>query len=412
MDHPRAPTRDDRSPVDADGSPLAEDDADEAVGRDLDDDLDDEGGSTPPLPPGVSDVEGAEAFLAAVGRVSPAGLYVFDLQDMSNVWVNLPITRDLGYSAAEITAMGGDILDKLLHPDDRARYDDHRAALLRLGPEETARFEYRMRHADGTWRRFVSTETPYVHELGADGTVAVRRVLGMARDVTDVYAERERDALVARELNHRVKNLFAIVPALVDLSMRGTNDPALMRERARQRMSALARAHTITIAASSLDDGVLLEAMVDAVLEPYGERADSFVLSGPPVRLASRGGSAVGLALHELATNAIKYGALSAEKGLVRIAWVVDGLDGKAAPTAGGAGELTGRLTILWEETGGPPLRGEPTGRGFGTRLIDTLVTSQGGEVRREWRRHGMRVEIEMPLYRVGAEPKFPDVGA
>ena len=151
--------------------------------------------------------------------------------------------------------------------------------------------------------------------------------------------------------------------------------------------------------------------MVDAVLEPYGERADRFMLSGPPVRLASRGGSAVGLALHELATNAIKYGALSADAGMVRIAWVVDDWPRGEANDPKDAGR-TGTLTILWEESGGPPLKGEPTGKGFGTRLIDTLVTSQAGEVRREWRRHGMRVEIEMPLYRVGAEPRFPEVGA
>ena len=366
----------------------------------------------PPMPPGVMDGrEGAGDFLAAVARVSPSGLYVFDVAGMSTLWVNRPIVRDLGYTPGEIDAMGEHVLDRLLHPDDRARYGDHHERLMALAPDETERFEYRMRHADGSWRHFVSIETPYGFEDGR-----LRTVLGAARDVTEFEAARERDALLARELNHRVKNLFAIVPALVDLSMRGTKDPELMRERARQRMSALARAHTITIAASSLEEGVLLEAMVEAVLEPYGESADRFMLSGPPVRLASRGGSAVGLALHELATNAIKYGALSAEGGLVRIAWVVDEVEGggKESGTGSGAGGgtgLTGALTILWEETGGPPLKGEPETTGFGTRLIDTLVVSQGGQVRREWRRHGMRVEIEMPLYRVGAEPKFPEVG-
>ena len=227
--------------------------------------------------------------------------------------------------------------------------------------------------------------------------------------MTEIYAERERDALLARELNHRVKNLFAIVPAILDLSMRGTSDPAELRESVRLRMAALARAHTLTIAASSLEEGVLLEAMVDAVLEPYEDRSDRVVVSGPPVRLASRGGSAVGLALHELATNAIKYGALSNETGLVRIAWVVDREADMNAPEGPGR---TGRMTILWEESGGPRLAGEPERRGFGTRLIDTLVASQGGAVRREWRRHGMRVEIEMPLYRVGAEPHFPEIAS
>ena len=335
-------------------------------------------------------------FLDKVALVAPTLLYVFDLRTLRNVWSNRSITAHLGYEPEAVRAMGSDLLDRIMHPDDRPVYDRHYERLLALEEGEVARLECRMRHRDGTWRRMVFEETPYLVENGS-----VAQIVGSGRDVTEAYAERERDALLARELNHRVKNLFAIVPAILDLSMRGTSDPAQLRESVRLRMAALARAHTLTIAASSLEEGVLLEAMVEAVLEPYGDRSDRVVVSGPPVRLASRGGSAVGLALHELATNAIKYGALSGERGSVRIAWVVDREES--------AQGRTGTLTILWEETGGPKISGEPAKRGFGTRLIDALVTSQGGAVRREWRHHGMLVEIEMPLYRVGAEPKFPE---
>ena len=335
-------------------------------------------------------------FLEKVALVAPTLLYVFDLRELRNVWSNRSITAHLGYSGEQVRAMGGELLDRIMHPDDRPAYDRHYERLLALNEGEVARLECRMLHGDGTWRNMVFEETPYLIENGS-----VAQIVGSGRDLTEIYAERERDALLARELNHRVKNLFAVVPAILDLSMRGTSDPAELRESVRLRMAALARAHTLTIAASSLEEGVLLEAMVESILEPYGDRSDRVVVSGPPVRLASRGGSAVGLALHELATNAIKYGALSGERGTVRIAWVVD--------RDTGAGGRTGTLTILWEETGGPKLNGEPGRRGFGTRLIDALVTSQGGEVRREWRHHGMMVEIDMPLYRVGAEPRFPE---
>ena len=350
------------------------------------------------LPP--EDVAGDTArFVESVTRVAPSILYVFDLREGRNVWVNRSITDMLGYSKEELASMGALVLPTLMHPDDLARYDAHFERLIALGEGERARFEYRMRHRDGSWRWLASEEMAYAR----DDAGAVRQVVGSAHDITDAKRREEHDRLVARELNHRVKNLFAIVPAVVKLTARGATDVDDLREKIVNRIAALARAHALTLEASSEQAGISLEEMTRAVIEPYGDDFDRILISGPPVRLSSRGGSAVGLALHELSTNAAKYGALSLPKGTVRIAWVLEVAgpkdeDPDAAP----------RLRIQWSEAGGPEVIGTPERFGFGTRVIDQLIASQQGTVEREWKRFGLVVTIEMPLYPIGAEPQFP----
>ena len=185
------------------------------------------------------------------------------------------------------------------------------------------------------------------------------------------------------------------------LSARGTADVETLRENIVNRIAALARAHALTVEASSEQGGISMEDMVRAVIEPYGDEMDRIVVSGPPVRLSSRGGTAIGLTLHELTTNAAKYGALSAPGGTVHIAWVVEGAEE-------GAREASPTLRLLWSEAGGPQVRGAPSRTGFGTRVVDTLIASQGGRVEREWRRFGLSLTVDMPLFPIGAEPRFP----
>ena len=335
-------------------------------------------------------------FLQHVTRVVPTVLYIFDLHEGRNVWTNRSILGMLGYTEAELTRLGGLLLPTLMHPDDLARYEGHHEKLRRLKPEERTRFEYRMRHKDGTWRWLASEEMAYAR----DDSGEVRLIVGSAHDVTDAKEREEHDRAVARELNHRVKNLFAIVPAIVKLSARGAPDAETLRQNIVNRIAALARAHTLTIKASSERSGISMEDMARAVMEPYGDEMERIVISGPPVRLSSRGATAIGLTLHELTTNAAKYGALSVPSGTVRIAWVVEAEDG-ASP------EEPMRLRLQWAEAGGPVVTGEPSERGFGTRVIDQLIGSQNGTIEREWRRFGLSLTIEMPLYPIGEEPRF-----
>ena len=199
----------------------------------------------------------------------------------------------------------------------------------------------------------------------------------------------EQAEIALREVNHRVKNLFALVPALVQLSARGTTDVGELVHAVRDRVAALGRAHALTLNAFSEDRGVVLDALIRAVLEPYEDRADAFSIAGPAVRLSSRNGNAMSLALHEIATNAAKYGALSAERGRVAISWSIE-----RSPDSS-----KGRLAFRWAEAGGPLVRAPEGLGGFGTTLIDRLIRAQEGTIEREWRPRGVVIEITLPLH-------------
>lgn len=225
-----------------------------------------------------------------------------------------------------------------------------------------------------------------------------------ARRVAEETAERlatslEEQKILAREVDHRVKNLFALVPALIALSARGTDDATRLADSISARIGALARAHTLTLNAFSEDRGIALDALVHAVLEPYATRASAFLLDGPALRISGGAGSAMSLTLHELATNAAKYGALVERDGQVRITWRVmhgesrqDGADG-----AGTVADVD-RLILRWSESGGPTVEGGPETSGFGTSLIDRLVQIQGGQIERDWAAKGLNATLMLPL--------------
>ena len=259
----------------------------------------------------------------------------------------------------------------------------------------------RLLHADGTE---IPTEATILAHRDRTGDVAYLSVI--VRDQRERLATESalRDAneqteVALREVNHRVKNLFALVPALVTLSARGKSDVGEVVEAVQDRVMALARSHAITINAFSQDKGVVLDALIRAVLEPYQNRADAFSLDGPPVRLSSSDGNAMALTLHELATNAAKYGALFAPRGRVSIAWRVDDVSDEGGEER--------RLHFTWTERGGPPVA-EPSESGFGTRLIDRMIRQQAGEVERDWAREGVRVRVMLPLHVYGAGSEFP----
>ena len=243
--------------------------------------------------------------------------------------------------------------------------------------------------------------------ISRDVTTAVegRRALAEARAVAEEAtrkAERDRELaeIALKEVNHRVKNLFALVPAIVQLSSRAASDiPTLVRG-IRERIGSLARSHTLTLNASSESKGVSLDALIRAVLEPYEDQSDAFSLGGPALRISASEANAMSLTLHELATNAAKHGALSARAGRIAIAWrLQDAADPDAA-----AHERD--LVFTWRETGGPPVPGAPktADSGFGTQLVDRLVRSQGGAIERDWKRGGLVVAVTLPLSEASRE--------
>lgn len=197
-------------------------------------------------------------------------------------------------------------------------------------------------------------------------------------------AEKHRELLI-NELNHRVKNTLATVQSVAAQTLRTSAVDLEVRSRLDARLIALSDAHNLLTERHW--EGATLDRVAAMALRPLrSEREDRFEVEGPEVQLSPKTALAIAMALHELATNAIKYGALSNETGRVTLRWQVDE-DGDGP-----------RLRLLWEERGGPPVT-PPTRKGFGTRLIERgLAAELGGAVRLAYPAGGAVCSIETPL--------------
>lgn len=203
-------------------------------------------------------------------------------------------------------------------------------------------------------------------------------------DITPRKQAEDRLRLMVHELNHRVKNSLATVQAIASQTLHGEEVPERVRNALTERLIALSRAHDVLTEKGWA--GASLREIAEQAAAPHlsSDHPDRFVISGPPVDLPPRSAIAVALALHELATNAAKYGALSAPGGRVTIDWT-------AAP--GEDREL--QLTMTWRESGGPAVA-EPVARGFGTRLIQRgLPAELRGQVRIDYAPQGVICTID-----------------
>ncbi|MBO9602124.1 MAG: CHASE3 domain-containing protein [Novosphingobium sp.] len=211
-----------------------------------------------------------------------------------------------------------------------------------------------------------------------------------AEQAEALRAANERVNLLARELNHRVKNLFSVILSIVSLSARGNAPRDVMIEDIRARIRALALAHSATQGGDG-NEAIDLRTTIAATLEPYalnnGERVS---IAGPDVAVPVRMVTPIGLIVHELATNAAKYGAFSAEGGKVRVSWeLVPGPQGGAL------------VRLAWREEGGPPPAvpaGTTEASGFGTRMIALAVSQLGGRLERHWPAAGAIAHFEFPV--------------
>ena len=194
----------------------------------------------------------------------------------------------------------------------------------------------------------------------------------------------EQQRVLLRELNHRIKNIVAIIQAIAQQSLRHSASWTEFEPGFMGRLDALAR--TSTLLGVQTWRATELRALIEAALEPYHAGGVGVILHGPEVLLSPRAALTLSLALHELVTNAAKYGALSASEGRVGVRWeVADAAEGR-------------RLVLTWAEHGGPPVRG-PTRRGFGRELIECSVAYElDGTARLEFPPGGVRCRIEVPL--------------
>jgi PAS domain S-box-containing protein len=210
---------------------------------------------------------------------------------------------------------------------------------------------------------------------------------GIMRDISARRAEEARRALLMREVDHRAKNVLAVVQSVVRLTPR--EEPQAFAAAVEARVATLARAHSLL--AEGGWHGADLRAAAERALAPFtpGPGRGAVKLSGPPIPLTPAAVQPIAMVLHELATNAAKYGALSVASGTVTVEW-------QATRDSG-----VGQLRVLWTEADGPTVPNIPARRSFGSRLIDATVRGQlGGEVMRRWHPTGLVCIITLPLDR------------
>ncbi len=211
-----------------------------------------------------------------------------------------------------------------------------------------------------------------------------QRAIGVLMDITERKRQEEELAVLSRELRHRVKNSLASVAALAQRAIASKDDPKKAGEEFMGRVAALGAASDLAF--TSDGEMVTLDVLVRRIMAPYEDAgADRIGLKGPPVVIPGQLASKLALAIHELSTNALKYGAMSVPQGRVSIAWETQ----------------DGQLSLHWVELGGP-LVTPPTKAGFGSRLLQRGIFSDPGAVTLTYAAEGVRCDIKVDL-RIGS---------
>lgn len=319
--------------------------------------------------------------LSAALSVAEIGTFEWMLSD-DTVILDERSLEILGLDGAAVRLM--EEFKSIIAPDDFARVRE--AAYAGRGTRERFAVEFRVEHKHGLVR-----DVAVVGDwFGAEGDKDERGI-GVLQDVTDQKASRERQAIVVRELHHRVKNSLSTVQSVINFTLKTSPDMAAFRDGISARIASLARSHALLT--NDQWRGILLREVISSELAAYDD-GSRISLSGPSVYLPSELAVSFAMAIHELTTNAAKHGALSTRDGAVTIDWSIDRED------------EVDMLEIVWQESGGPPILDEPTRKGFGTTLLQRLLTMQiGGTVLSTLPRDGARVVIRAPMMDVSPSP-------
>jgi PAS domain S-box-containing protein len=302
-----------------------------------------------------------------------------DLDGVILSW-NQGATRLFGFTAQE--AVGKSVT--IIIPADRLDEEPMILGKINRG-ERIEHFETVRQRKNGSLIDISLTISPIRNSSG--------KIVGaskIARDITELKRARDRQHLLMREMSHRVKNLFALSGSIVGLSARWAKSPHELAEAARARLSALARAHTLTFSHGFdevADKPTTLQSLVRTIVAPFDEpEGPRIALSGIDAEVSGSAVTSLALLLHEFATNAAKYGALSSTKGTVKIVLAEEGET----------------LVIHWIERGGPPVAAPKGGEGFGGTLSRIAVSDQlGGEIARDWRPEGLTIRLSVPRSRL-----------
>jgi PAS domain S-box-containing protein len=287
---------------------------------------------------------------------------------------------------SELLSLG---VSDVTHPDDREDFARHLDQLAAGGVPFTV--ETRHVRTDGS-------------EVWVNNNVALTRdsdgkpqyFVAVVQDITNRKRSQQQQKLLMGELNHRVKNLFAVTKGVITLSARSAETTGDLIQKIQGRLNALALAHELILPELTDDAEVnaqptSLDNLLEKILSPYLDTSQPaerrrFVASGPTIVIGTRAVTTLALILHEFATNAVKYGALSVAEGSLKIEWAVrDDL-----------------LVLTWEEHGGPALAGPPTAKGFGTLLSGHSIRGQlGGDLSYHWKPEGLVIELSFPVDRL-----------
>jgi len=269
----------------------------------------------------------------------------------------------------------------MFHPEDQ----DRALALWRhcLATGDLYEIEYRLRRHDGIYRWTLGRATPI---RDAEGKIV--RWFGTCTDIDDLKRMEQGKELLSQELSHRIKNIFAVVSALIALSARQFPQAKPFAAAVRDRIAALARAHEFVRPHSEVSrpsvGAMTLHAFLEALFRPYAadDGQARVIVTGDDARFDDQAATSVALLFHELATNAAKYGALSVPEGWVSLTTAMD----------------DHRFVLTWLERGGPAITGTPEREGFGSSLATVSVEGQlGGRLSRTWAPDGLVVVADLP---------------
>jgi PAS domain S-box-containing protein len=308
-----------------------------------------------------------------------ASVAVFLLgEDHHCTYMNAAAETLTGYSFEEVQ---GRLLHELIHhsrPDGSHFPLDECPIGLALGRAERQQAEDAFIRRDGSFYPVAYTASP-IHD-------ARLNMIGTVLEVRDISAEKraeEHQRLLINELNHRVKNTLAIVQS-VAMQTFGSTDSAA-RQAFEGRLDALAGAHNL-LTERSWEAAALKQVVEQTLGRGCGADPTRIEADGPDLALAPRTAVSIAMALHELCTNAMKYGAMSVPDGRVSVRWSIEERGGEQ------------RLLLTWEESGGPAV-GAPARRGFGTRMIERgLAAELGGTARIEFAPGGVICRVDAPL--------------
>ena len=321
-----------------------------------------------------------EARLTHINAVTPTANYIFDHVEGRVPWAAGMMESVYGYSTQHMLRADAAFFRSLIHPDDLPGVAARLQALARRPDGAVLELELRVRHPDGGYRWILDRGA--VFERDADGRIA--KTLNAAIDIDERKRAEERRILLINELNHRVKNTLAAVQSIARQTLRTSRPPEQTVELFTARLVALSAAHNVLTRENW--QGAGLRELVDGALEPFAVLGERIRVSGPDVRLTARAALGLAMALHELATNAAKYGSLSSDVGRVDLSWRI--ADARSPV----------RLEIEWRESGGPPVT-RPAQGGFGTRLLTQgLRTELDGAAELDFAADGLVCRISAPL--------------